>query len=234
MAKEVVVTADKINRRKKAFLTAKVLFLFLLILLFVIFVVLSLMFRINSFTISLDSDLQNDKGIVLYEDLDDKASQRKLFAETVDNMDNISVDWIDKDVHTGSSGGSHNGDNYIAYTFYIENQGTETINYWYNISIDDVIKDVDEAIRVKLYLNDNNWLYAKKNSETMEAEEGTIPFYKDDVVVLQSRDDFKVGEIDKFTVVIFIEGNDPDCVNNIIGGEIKMHMEIRQERLEEE
>lgn len=234
MAKEVVVTADKIKRRKKAYLLAKIIVLALIGVLFITFIVLNFMFKINGFTVSLDRDLQNGKGIIIYDNLEEKASQRKLYATTIDNMDNVSVEWIDKDVHTASNGGSHNGDNYIAYTFFVENAGVEEVNYWYQILIDDVIKGVDEAVRVELFLNDEKWLFAKKNIETGESEEGTIPFYKNDVVVLQSRNDFKPGDIDKITVVIFIEGDDPDCLNNIIGGEIKMHMEIRQERVEEE
>ena len=53
------------------------------------------------------------------------------------------------------------------------------------------------------------------------------------MVVLKSRNDFKVGDVDKFTIVIYLEGDDPDCLNDIIGGEIKMHMEIREEHLDE-
>ena len=37
------------------------------------------------------------------------------------------------------------------------------------------------------------------------------------------------GEIDKFTIVIFLEGDDPDCTDELIGGEMKMHMEIIEE-----
>ena len=39
--------------------------------------------------------------------------------------------------------------------------------------------------------------------------------------------------IDKFTIVIFLEGDDPDCLNNLIGGEIKMHMDIIESHIEE-
>ena len=73
----------------------------------------------------------------------------------------------------------------------------------------------------------------KKNKDSGEAEKDTEMFYKDDTVVLKSRNDFKVGDIDKFTIVIYLEGEDPDCLNDIIGGEIKMHMEIREEHLDE-
>lgn len=233
MAKEVIVTADTIKKRKKAFLKTKVVMGLLILVFLLIFTILGIVFNVNKFTITLDNKLQDEKGIILYSDPNEKAHQRKLFASALNDMDNISYDWIPKDVHTSSNGGSHNGDNYIAYTFYIENEGEVSVNYWYSIIIDDVIKRVDEAVRVIVFLNDEETVYAKINNETGEAEKNTEPFYKDDVVVLKSRNDFKVGDVDKFTIVIYLEGDDPDCLNDIIGGEIKMHMEIREEHLDE-
>lgn len=233
MAKEVIVTADTIKKRKKAFLKTKVVIGLLILVFLLIFTILGIVFNVNKFTITLDNKLQDEKGIILYSNPNEKAHQRKLFASALNDMDNISYDWIPKDVHTSSNGGSHNGDNYIAYTFYIENEGEVSVNYWYSIIIDDVIKRVDEAVRVIVFLNDEETVYAKINNETGEAEKNTEPFYKDDVVVLKSRTDFKVGDVDKFTIVIYLEGDDPDCLNDIIGGEIKMHMEIREEHLDE-
>lgn len=233
MAKEVIVTADTIKKRKKAFLKTKVVIGLLILVFLLIFTILGIVFNVNKFTITLDNKLQGEKGIILYSNPNEKAHQRKLFASALNDMDNISYDWIPKDVHTSSNGGSHNGDNYIAYTFYIENEGEVSVNYWYSIIIDDVIKRVDEAVRVIVFLNDEETVYAKINNETGEAEKNTEPFYKDDVVVLKSRNDFKVGDVDKFTIVIYLEGDDPDCLNDIIGGEIKMHMEIREEHLDE-
>lgn len=233
MAKEVIVTADTIKKRKKAFLKTKVVIGLLILVFLLIFTILGIVFNVNKFTITLDNKLQDEKGIILYSNPNEKAHQRKLFASALNDMDNISYDWIPKDVHTSSNGGSHNGDNYIAYTFYIENEGEVSVNYWYSIIIDDVIKRVDEAVRVIVFLNDEETVYAKINNETGEAEKNTEPFYKDDVVVLKPRNDFKVGDVDKFTIVIYLEGDDPDCLNDIIGGEIKMHMEIREEHLDE-
>ena len=193
MAKEVIVTADTIKKRKKAFLKTKVVIGLLILVFLLIFTILGIVFNVNKFTITLDNKLQDEKGIILYSNPNEKAHQRKLFASALNDMDNISYDWIPKDVHTSSNGGSHNGDNYIAYTFYIENEGEVSVNYWYSIIIDDVIKRVDEAVRVIVFLNDEETVYAKINNETGEAEKNTEPFYKDDVVVLKSRNDFKVG-----------------------------------------
>ncbi len=233
MGKKVIVTADKIKKRKRAFLTTKIVILCIFLIMLVCFIILSVVFSINRFTISLDSELHDKDGIVIYTDLNERAPQRKLYADSIDSLDNISYDWIDRDDISGNYEGSHNGDNYIAYTFYIENQGNVSINYWYEIKIDDVIRNVDEAIRVIVNLNGEEVIYAKRNSETGLAEEGTEMFYKDDVVVSKGRKVFNVGDVDKFTIVIYLEGDDPDCLNNLIGGEIKMHMDIREEHLDE-
>ena len=74
-------------------------------------------------------------------------------------------------------------------------------------------------------------LYAKVNSKTGEPEEGTTPFYSDKEVAVEQRSAFQPGDIDKFTIVIYIEGDDPDCVNELIGGEMKMHMDITEEHI---
>ena len=147
-------------------------------------------------------------------------------------MDNISINWLPKNIDTEKDG-SHNGENYIAYTFYIKNKGTETVNYWYTVKIDDVIKKVDEAARVMVYFNGEKKVYAKINGITNLPEKDTEAFYDDKTAVLEQRKDFKSEDVDKFTIVIWLEGDDPDCIDSILGGEIKMHMEIREEYGEE-
>ena len=34
-----------------------------------------------------------------------------------------------------------------------------------------------------------------------------------------------------FTIVIYLEGDDPDCIDSLIGGEMKMHMDITEEHI---
>ena len=85
-----------------------------------------------------------------------------------------------------------------------------------------------------IYFNGNKSVYAKVNSYTKEPEKDTFPFFNESTAVLEQRKDFKPGDIDKFTVVIWLEGDDEDCTDNILGGEIKMHMEIREEYKDEE
>ena len=79
--------------------------------------------------------------------------------------------------------------------------------------------------------NGERTIYAKANENTGEAEEGTETFYSGSEVCVEGRQDFAPGDIDKFTIVIFIEGDDPDCIDELIGGEMKMHMDITEEHI---
>jgi hypothetical protein len=130
------------------------------------------------------------------------------------------------------SGGSHNGDNYVAYTFYVLNAGDEVVNYWYEIDVDDSIKRLDEAIRVMVVHNGVKTIYAKE-SASGEPEKGTEKFKTDSRVVLKERKGFQPKTNDKITVVIWLEGDDPECNNDLLGGEIRMHMDITEEHTEE-
>ena len=238
--KEKVVESRKARRKSKKLKSAtdrikwlrKTLVVMLLFLL-VIYYVLKIVYQTGRFTIVLDSSSDMKGAMVMYESKDNKLTRRTLSADVLDFITNISGDWIPENINNEADG-SHNGDNYVAYTFYLENEGDEVIHYWYEIDIDDVVKNVDEAIRVAVYLNDDKVVYAKANSKTNQPEEKTVAFKDEDRVMLEQRKKFKPGDIDKFTIVIWIEGDDPDCIDDLIGGEMKMHMEITEEHIKQE
>ena len=52
--------------------------------------------------------------------------------------------------------------------------------------------------------------------------------------MLEKEENFKPGDVHKYTVIIWIEGEDPECVDNIIGGEVKMRMRLTEEHIEQE
>lgn len=237
MAKEVIVTGEEVRHRRKLVRIVKLSLLLLLLLLIVIYVILQIIYNVGSFTVTLDSNKTLQSGISIYESLNDPTAKRKLDAEQIKFMDNISYKWLPADVD-GDSEGSHNGTNYLAFTFHIENQGDENLNYWYEVIQDDVIKNVDEAIRIRIYLNGEETTYAKKNALANEPEEGTTAFRdiadSKNSLILEERQNFTPGTVDKMTVVVWLEGDDPDCVDALIGGELKMHMNITEEHMEEE
>ena len=232
MAKnEVKVTAEQINKRKKITKWIKISVLVIFLFLFGLYLILSLVNNGGNFTVVLSNKLAKDNRLSIYEVKDDFDFHRRLSAKGLDNMDNISMDWLPTNIDTEADG-SHNGENYIAYSFYVENRGESTVNYWEEVYIDDVIKNIDEAIRFMIIQNGNRTIYAKANSTTGKAETGTEKFYSKDKIVVRPRKDFAPGAVDRYTVVIWLEGSDEDCVNELIGGEIKMHMEITDEVVE--
>lgn len=52
----------------------------------------------------------------------------------------------------------------------------------------------------------------------------TEPFASDRTICTGLREDFEHDGMDKFTVVIWLEGEDPECLDEIIGGELELAM----------
>lgn len=229
---QVKLLSEKMKERDKKIRVVKIAILIMALFLIIIYFILRVFLETGDFTISLDQEFAKSEGIIMYENSSNKVDRRILKAQKVEFMDNISVKWLPQDIDKIAEG-AHNGDNYLAYTFYLENKGAETVNYWYEVKIDEVIKNVDEAVRIAIYRNGERTIYAKPNSRTGEAEDGTTKFYSASSVCVEPRRDFKPGDIDRFTIVIFIEGDDPECQDNLIGGEMKMHMDITQERIDQ-
>ena len=185
----------------------------------------------------MDSNKTLESGIAIYEKKDHTQARRVLEATPIKFMDNISYKWLPENIDKEAEG-SHNGKNYIAYTFYVENRGKQTFDYWYEVILDDVIKNVDEAIRIRIYKNGEAKTYAKKNHLSNGPETGTIAFKEiegsKETLILEERKSFNPGDIDRYTVVIWLEGDDPDCVDDLIGGEIKMHMNLTEEHIKQD
>lgn len=225
---------EKARKEKKKRAKRKVLKVLLgVTILFLIntYIILAIFYRGENFTVTLDSEYGREASLIIYERKDDSANWRNfLRSDDIEFFTDISVNWLPSDIDNEGDG-SHNGRNYIAYTFYAENRGQDTINYWTAIEIDDVVRNVDEAIRIMVFKNGNKVIYAKNNRITEQPEPDTVHFHDEDTVMLELTENFEVGDIDKYTVVIWVEGDDPECKDDLIGGEIKMHMTLTEEHI---
>ena len=124
--------------------------------------------------------------------------------------------------------GSHNGEGYIAYTFYLINSGKDTLSYDSEMTIENVTNGVDEAIRVELFVNGEKTVYGKTKSDGSGNESDCDKEFASSTEVMKDRrEKLGPGEKDKYTVVIWLEGNDPDCVDKIIGGTMKLGMNFK-------
>ena len=235
MAKgNVVVKANRVRNWQKMGKYIKLALLILLLILIVIYLVLRVFFSDGSFSVSIDNNDMLYSGLAMYESRNDPMPKRRLVAKDVQFMDNISIKWLPANIDIEAEG-SHNGDNYVAYTFFIENQGDLMFNYWYNVNMQDVIRNADEAVRIMIIINGDRKVYAKPSPIGGEAELGTIKFRDDEdgTIILQKRENMQPGEIDRITVVVWIEGDDPECLDNLIGGQVRLDMKIIEEHTEE-
>lgn len=231
MNDKITKDASRVKRERKIKRIAKLVLLILILLLLIIYLVVGIIYNNGNFSITLDKNLYFEKDIIIYSDVNYKIYRSELYAESIDWFDNISYKWLPDDIDEHD--GSHNGENYIAYSFYLENIGTKmTSDCWSEIIIDDVIKNVDEAVRVRVYKNGEPITYAKMGANG-KPEKGTTPFKSDDVVALEHIQGLSPGTKIRYTIVIWLEGSDPECTENILGGEIKLHMNFNSEFIDE-
>ena len=121
------------------------------------------------------------------------------------------------------------GKNYLAYTFGVRNASSEAnaqVSYRASLVLENEYKGADEAVRVMVFRNGKPTTYAKPRTDNGEVESFAADknFLEPDVVFEDVRSDFEVGEVDRYTVIIWLEGEDPECVNAIMGGEAKFSM----------
>lgn len=226
---EIKLSSEKLKREKKIQRIIKLILLIALLVLLLLYFVFGIIYNRGNFSITLDKNLYFNKGIIVYDDPEYKVFRTELYAAMPNTFDNISYRWLPDDLTNYN--GTHNGDNYMAYTFYIENLGKDISDYWSELVIDDVIKNVDEAVRIRIYKNNDYVTYAKISNQGT-AERDTTPFESDKTVVRDHVESFKPGDMLKYTVVLWLEGTDPECTDNILGGEIKFHMEFNSEHVE--
>ena len=122
--------------------------------------------------------------------------------------------------------GEHNGEDYIAYTYYLVNNGEKTLTYEYNLYIVNTTNGVEKGVRVRLYENGVATTFARTKTDGSGPEEGTEAFMGDTTIVRKQVSNFGPGDYTKFTIVIWIEGNDDDTTDDIIGGQFKVDMKI--------
>ena len=201
-------------------------------LLTVIVYVISLLYtRFGSFTVQVNKMQNLNYGIALSEHKDGKTTAR-LDCRASKDITNIDGKVLD-DAGLGSIDGEANGKNYMCYTFYCLNTGKEVVDYNFSINIVNMTMDIEAAVRIRLinwknesFVSQEDFAKAKGvlPSGDPEPEPGTIPFFEKKIVCAKKVTGFAPGEYMKYTVALWLEGNDPECLDNIIGGTFKIGM----------
>lgn len=179
--------------------------------------------KFGSFTVKINKYDMVQQGLSLSESPEFDISLSRLNADVLYDMTNISGEDLPPNIDRIN--GSHNGDGYIAYTFYLSNSGKDTLTYTGELTMENVTGGVDEAIRVAVYRNGEKTVYGKTKSNGAGKESDCDKeFASSTVAAYEKFENFGPGDQNKYTVVIWLEGNDPDCTDKIIGGTMKLGM----------
>jgi len=192
-----------------------------------LFIAAFLQEKSGNFTINLDRLELFRKGISISSDAEFTAPTARLAAKPLSDVTNISSADLPDDINFID--GDHSGKDYVAYTYYMRNAGKEDVNYKAVISLDSATKGAEYACRVAVWKNDNRIVYAMPalNGKPEPVPSPGCTNFVDDVLVCEYTDmDFQVGNVDKYTVVIYLEGDDPECVDANVGGGLEFTMQI--------
>ncbi len=232
MAEEIrdVLELRRTAKETKRYLVVmRVLGLMVIILIAIVAVAYAISYfydKFGSFTVRIDKYDMVRQGLALSETPDYEIANARLDADVVNDMTNISGEDLPPNIDMIN--GAHNGESYIAYTFYLINSGDDTITYTGEMTIENVTKGVDEAIRVAVYQNGERTVYGKTKSDGKGKESDCdSEFASSTIVMMTSHEKFEPKAKDKYTVVVWLEGNDPDCTDDIIGGTLKLGMDFR-------
>ncbi len=216
----VRVTAKGIRRRAVFLKVTSIILLICVLLLGAMYCLTMVANNVGNFTVYVPDGHERSLSISSKSDFSEMTTY--LEAEALKQMDNITQEWIPDDID--SVDGSHNGDNYIAYTCYLKNTGIESISYIAQVDIDSVTKGADEAVRIMIIKNGEKTVYGKAQKGSNEPEPDAVAFPGNTKAMSQQYDGFAPGAVDKYTVVIWLEGNDPECIDDIKGGQVRMSM----------
>ena len=208
-------------------------------LLFSVSGVLSLIFvlitfygqQAGNFVMSVDYDSYK-RGIVLSNTETLNNPQPRLMTNPVYGARDMTYSWLKLEEVTQTEGNYTDPDyDYVAYTFYLTNNGFETVDIVYHIRIIDTYKAMDSAIRVLVIEDGVETIYQKPDTP-----QGSVPisytlplqmtekFLSDTIIMRKRIMNFQPQTVIKFSVVLWIEGLDPDTTDDIIGGMIKLQM----------
>ena len=191
------------------------------------------------------------------------------------------IDWAGTIAKDGDYDSSDKN-NYIAYTFYLRNEGTIAVDIALNLNVAQIINSIDDSVRVaiiedgsigedgliqfkdaRLYMKEDIRVDKEGNTYEVNPDEVTVNYldysyvnsqlgadiydedaiknfyYSFDIYTWSGKDyfgdytleNFKPGEVRKFSLFVWIEGWDKDCNDKILNGRLKMNLEfaIKQE-----
>ena len=196
--------------------------------------------NVGNFVINVEYDAA-ELGLTMSETEDFKNPTVRLYASSLPNATNISGFDIPKHIKEGDGNKNDLDRGYIAYSFYLKNCGQVKLSYTSTITIVEENLNVSNAIRLMIISETNEKenikIYAKTpiiESGFTEAENKfpnsiNVPLttFDGNIVCNELETGFEVDQVMRYTIVLWLEGDDPECIDAILGGFIRLSMEFK-------
>jgi len=172
------------------------------------------------------------KGIILSEQKDFSTEEPRLYATIPEGVEFDNITFTDININDVKQTDGYFFDEeystlFLGYTYYLKNNGESVVDITYRIEITEVYRNADEAIRVMLIEDDEIERIFQKADDPPQVYIGipeTINFVDEKTVYVGTITDFKPGDVKKFSVIIWLEGQDNDCIDDLQRGMVKIRM----------
>lgn len=187
--------------------------------------------NMGTFVISL-GDNAYESGIILSDNREFTDAYPRLLVNPVNGAECVCYEWIKLDDIVENDGDFEDPDGYkyIAYTFYLRNEGNTIADIEWYIDITSATLDVDKAVRIQV-IEDGDienqsifWLKDDSKQNKYDYTPECIDFESKTRVVTRRIIDFYPTDFRKFSVIIWLNGWDNDCDDLIQGGQLKLSM----------
>lgn len=198
----------------------------------------------GNFVVKVESGDAN-KSIAITDSYEDRVYTNKLVANGIEGMTNTTPRWfLDGDTEeeqnlglkrlTNELGNIVDDSTAYIYTFLIVNTGGNAVSINLEMSVSNISNGVDEAVRVMSYNDDSEDINIYQKADVIDTEYAFYPVtpqlflsentvYSEKVTVLPTTDADNPTYV-KYSVIFWLEGQDPECTESIFNGTIKFSL----------
>lgn len=188
--------------------------------------------NVGNFIMSLDEDLK-ERQIYMSETEDFLVPTASLQAGAVKGARDITYSMMHIEEAVNNDGNYKDPYfKYVAYTFYVKNMGEETTSLEYETQITVNKNDLDKAIRVMIISQidgkrEDSIYMLPDTEEAVYVDMPECKYFINERLIMRERVDyFFPDQVLKFTVFLWLEGQDPDTTADVLGGQIKLQMKF--------
>lgn len=230
--------------KNRAFQTAMLIGLFLTSVLIIVAMLLGN--ESGNFVIQVESgDIEKSIGIT--ENLEENVYPKKITVQGMKGIsDNTPAYFLGNNYQeqlttlktlTAEPGRKVFNENLYVYTFYVVNTGNGALNIEFSMKISNITRNMDAAVRVMTYNETDEIIniYQKRDTVDVNYEkyfiQGTTEFLNENTAyseraVIRSGTVEEKGYV-KYSVLYWLEGQDPECVDDIKEGTIKFGLDVK-------